>query len=212
MMGLIARRIAWFSWIAVLLVLTVMAVGGTSAGVASAAPGYKIAPAATPNFSDYCLKHGYSGGATSNPANAYAYACIAADGSKHGINVGDACRWSNRNAQNVNVAKVVERLSEKDFYAPWNAWWCQELQVTSPQDPGLGVDVGKFCTLGGYDGVELLGKTAPSWYCYYNATKTTPRRYSPVPIDMYQACARLHSGYLDNTSNFYSPYSPKCRL
>ncbi len=223
MMGFIARRITRFSWIGALLVFTVMSVGGTSAGVApsaSASPGYKIAPAATPDFFHYCVAHGYPKGAT-DPVNgnAYDYACIAADGSLHGFNgspplgtVGDVCRWSNRNAKTVNVANVVESLSEYNFYAPWEAWGCQELQVTAPQDPGLGVDVGKFCTLGGYDGVELRGNTARSWYCYYNATKTTPRRYSYLPIDMAQACARLHPGYLDNTSNFYDPYSPKCRL
>ena len=217
MMGFIARRITRFSWIVALLVFTVMSVGGTLAGVApsaSASPGYTIAPAATPHFFDYCVAHGYPKGAT-DPVNgnAYDYACIAADGSLHGFNgspplgtVGDVCRWSN-----PGIANVVERLSEKSFYQPWNAWWCQELLVTSTKDPGLGLNLNAYCTqYQRLNGVQLRGNTAASWYCY-SGTSSNPRYFS-IPIDMYQACEWQYGGaYLDNTSNFYDPGSPKCR-
>jgi hypothetical protein len=213
MMSFIARRITRFSWIVALLVFTVMSVGGTLAGVApsaSASPGYKMAPSG-PDFRDYCLQHGYPNGAT-DPVNgnAYDYACIAADGSLHGFNgspplgtVGDVCRWSN-----PGIANVVERLSEKNFYSPWGAWSCLQLQSSS--EKGLGLDLARYCTA--YmrlDGVQLHGKTANSWYCYWG-TKSNPRYFS-LPIDMYQACRWQYGfAYIDNTPNFYDPNSPKC--
>ncbi len=202
---MITRRAAWILGLLALIVMSV--------GVAPSASAYTYGKHPTPDFTGYCIHHGYPKGATSNPSNAYAWACIANDGSLHGVNVGDVCRWSNPGQPNI-----VETLREYYFYTPSQAWWCQQLQ--SPQETGHGLNLVSFCQQYMREaGVQLRGDqlqqpvrpTARSWYCY-KGTSSNPT-YDQYPIDMYQACQWQYGrSYLDRTPNFYNPYSPACWL